>query len=379
MELNNKERQKKKIIPFFIPHVGCPHICVFCNQRRITGVQELPTATEIEKRISEYTGNYSERIDWEVAFYGGSFSAIPRELQQALLEPAYKALKRGDIAGIRCSTRPDAVENDELDFLQSYGVNTIELGVQSMDDAILQKSKRGHTAAQVEAGAHRIQAKKMKLGIQLMPGLPGETWQSLIKTAVLTTKLNPQIARVYPVLVIKDTELADMYAADEYEPLTVEKAIQYSTFLKSWLEQHGVQVIRTGLQATEDFDKGVGLIAGPYEPAMGERVIGRQWRWRIEQALQEYSQAFEILPKTMHSLITDLVPANLSPVNSIEIIVSYPRRLTSKIRGVRQENVNYFKETYPFYTWVWQENKNVRACQVEMQVSSSQAVVNYIL
>ncbi len=326
--------KKHGIIPFFIPHVGCPYICVFCNQRRITGVQQIPTPEDIEKTIQEYIEGRRSDMFWEVAFYGGSFSAIPKELQERLLAPATAALRAGDIDAIRCSTRPDAVGDEELAFLKGKGISTIELGVQSLNDTILEKAKRGHTVADVLEGSRRIIAQGIVLGIQLMPGLPGDDWGTVVQTAVKATQLGATIARIYPVLVIEDTELADMYKAGEYKPLSLDEAVSYSAFLKLWLERAGIQVIRTGLQATETFDQGIGLLGGPYDPSLGERVSNRQIWWQMESLIAEHQESWGQINK---------------------IVVSYPRAYTSKVRGVKNEMKISLEKKYATVQWMWQE------------------------
>ena len=268
------------MIPFFIPHVGCPYVCTFCNQSRITGQSGISHLTPdyIKKTITDYVGKKRNDKFWEVAFYGGSFTAIHCNLQHTLLAPAYEMLQQDIIDGIRCSTRPDAVGDEAISLLQSYGVKTVELGVQSMNDCILVDAKRGHTAQEVVDAVARLKRRGMTVGVQLLPGLKGETWETILETAIAIVELEPDFVRIYPVLVIENTELADQYRSGEYEPLSTEQAIKYCAFLKEWFEQHNIEVIRTGLQSTEELDSGNSLVAGPYEPAMGELVVNEQYK-----------------------------------------------------------------------------------------------------
>lgn len=326
------------LIPFFIPHWGCPQICIFCNQHRIAQERSpLPSVQEIGETIRSYVGNQRRAKRWEVAFYGGSFSAIPKSQQEALLQPAYQALQDGLIDGIRCSTRPDALSWEEIAFLQEYGVTTVEIGVQSMDDDILYQSKRGHTSSDVSQAVGRLQEAGFTVGLQVLPGLPGETWKTLVKTAVAISQLQPDFVRIYPVLVIENTELADMYRQGSYQALSLDLAISYSAFLKDWFEMHCIEVIRTGLQATDELNHGHSLIAGPYEPAMGELVENYRWRQRIERILQEILLGDSLLPMT--------------------ISIYYPRYLTSKLRGLRKSNILYFAEAYPTWHFEWKEGE----------------------
>ena len=336
---------KYGMIPFFIPHVGCPHVCTFCNQSRITEVSGIGYLTPeyITSTIKDYVGESKSHKYWEVCFYGGSFSAINQDLQRQLLLPAYEALKEGRIDGIRCSTRPDAVSDRQLELLRSYGMNTIELGVQSMDDTVLSLAKRGHTSNDVKLAVKQLRKFGFTVGLQLLPGLLGDTWDTIIKTAIEISQLQPDFVRIYPVLVIENTELAEQYKAGIYEPLSLERALQYCSFLKNWFESHQITVIRTGLQSTEELDAGHSLLAGPYEPAMGELVTNEQWRQRIAHCLDEHTEYFN------------------KPIRSITI--SYPRNLTSKVRGLKKRNLTYFEKTYGNITFTWRENNDIDTVQ----------------
>lgn len=370
------------MIPFFIPHVGCPYVCTFCNQSRITGQSGISHLTPdyIKDTITEYVGSKRNDKYWEVAFYGGSFTAIHTELQHQLLAPASEMLKSGIIDGIRCSTRPDAVGDEAITLLQSYGVKTVELGVQSMNDDILIDAKRGHTAQEVVEAVARLKKRGMIVGVQLLPGLKGETWETILETAIAVVKLEPDFVRIYPVLVIENTELADQYRSGEYKPLSTEQAITYCAFLKEWFEEHNIEVIRTGLQSSEELDSGNSLIAGPYEPAMGELVVNEQYKQRIERCFDEhFSESFS------ESSLGDQFTYNFSPLSNHyshkakcrthanntdrlikhRIVISYPRSLTSKVRGLKNRNILYFQEAYPQFNIDWCEDSTrntVRCC-----------------
>ncbi|MDU8008438.1 MAG: radical SAM protein [Veillonella sp.] len=336
---------KYGMIPFFIPHVGCPHVCTFCNQSRITEVSGIGYLTPeyITSTIKDYVGESKSDKYWEVCFYGGSFSAINQDLQRQLLLPAYEALKEGRIDGIRCSTRPDAVSDSQLELLCSYGMKTIELGVQSMDDTVLSLAKRGHTTNDVKLAVKQLRKFGFTVGLQLLAGLLGDSWDTIIKTGIEIYQLQPDFVRIYPVLVIENTELAEQYKAGIYEPLSLEQALQYCSFLKTWFESHQITVIRTGLQSTEELDAGHSLLAGPYEPAMGELVTNEQWRQRLEHCLDEHTEYFN------------------NPVRAITI--SYPRNLTSKVRGLKKRNLTYFEKTYGNITFTWRENNDIDTVQ----------------
>lgn len=336
---------KYGMIPFFIPHVGCPHVCTFCNQSRITetvGIGHL-TPEYIASTIKDYVGDSKNDKFWEVCFYGGSFSAIDQKLQKQLLKPAYEALQSGLIDSIRCSTRPDAVSDGQLELLCSLGMKTIELGVQSMDDTVLSLAKRGHTSDDVKVAVHQLRQFRFNVGLQILPGLLGDSWETIIQTAVEITALQPDFVRIYPVLVIDHTELAEQYKSGIYEPLSLELALQYCAFLKTWFESNHIMVIRTGLQSTEELDTGTSLLAGPYEPAMGELVSNEQWRQRIEYCMNEHTEYFEETIKA--------------------VVVKYPRSLTSKVRGLKKRNVEYFENMYNDITFTWRENNDIDTVQ----------------
>lgn len=367
------------MIPFFIPHVGCPYVCTFCNQSRITGQSGISHLTPdyIKETITEYVGSKRNDKFWEVAFYGGSFTAIHKDLQHQLLAPVSEMLKGGIIDGIRCSTRPDAVGDEAIMLLQSYGVKTVELGVQSMNDGILVDAKRGHTAQEVVEAVTRLKQRDMTVGVQLLPGLKGETWDSILETAIAVVKLKPDFVRIYPVLVIENTELADQYRAGEYEPLSTEQAITYCAFLKAWFEQHDIEVIRTGLQSTEELDSGNSLVAGPYEPAMGELVVNEQYKQRIEMCIDEHFSSkrclenqytYHISPSVNHYSHKVECRTHANNTNKLAkhtILISYPRNLTSKVRGLKNRNILYLQETYPQLNINWYEDSTrntVRCC-----------------
>ena len=367
------------MIPFFIPHVGCPYVCTFCNQSRITGQSGISHLTPeyIRQTIKDYIGSKRNDKFWAVAFYGGSFTAIHTELQHQLLAPASEMLKSGIIDGIRCSTRPDAVGDEAISLLQSYGVNTVELGVQSMNDGILVDAKRGHTAQEVVDAVARLKRRGMVVGVQLLPGLKGETWATILETAIAVVELKPDFVRIYPVLVIENTELADQYRAGAYKPLSTEQAITYCAFLKEWFESHNIEVIRTGLQSTDELDSGDSLVAGPYEPAMGELVVNEQYKQRIERCFDEHfsserclenQYAYHISPlfnHYSHKVECRTHANNTNKLAKHKIQISYPRNLTSKVRGLKNRNILYFQETYPQFSIEWCEDSTrntVRCC-----------------
>lgn len=285
---------KHSIIPLFIPHYGCPHQCVFCSQVRITGHTTPVTPEEVSHTISRYLSMVEEERYWEAAFYGGSFTALPLPVMEALLRPASEALWAGKIQGIRLSTRPDCISGEKLELLGKMGVSTVELGVQSLSDEVLRRAERGHTAMDAAQAVSLLRQYGFQVGLQFMVGLPGETMAILRRSAREGVRLHPDFIRLYPVLVLEDTKLAAMYRNGTYMPLSMKEAVFRCAYLKRWYEKHHVSVIRTGLQATEELDRGTSCIAGPYHAAMGELAEQYIWRHALLRALRGFPYGEEI-------------------------------------------------------------------------------------
>lgn len=286
---------KHSIIPLFIPHSGCPHQCVFCNQVRITGQTTPVTEEEAARTIAAWRKTGGEDRCWETAYYGGSFTALPFSVMEALLRPAHEALRRGEIRAIRLSTRPDCITDDILRLLKRMGAATVELGAQSLDDRVLRLAERGHTAADTAQAVRLLREAGFRVGLQFMTGLPGEDWRSLRRTARRGAALRPDFVRLYPVLVLRDTPLHMLYQKGQYRPLTVEEAAFRCAFLKRWYGRHGIPVIRMGLQATEELDRGGALAAGPYHPALGELADQEIVRHALRLALRRAKRPGRIL------------------------------------------------------------------------------------
>lgn len=266
------QMKKFKIIPIFVPHRGCPHQCSFCNQRHITGAACDVTAHDARQIIEKYLSTIdTNKHRAEVAFYGGSFTAIDPGQQNELLDVALEYKNAGKIQGIRLSTRPDAISCEILDNLKSKKVTEIELGVQSMCDDVLLANKRGHTAADVQRAVDLIREYDFSLGLQMMVGLLGDSMEKSLYTAKKLIELSPDFVRIYPTLVFRDTDLYDEYVAGRYAPLTLEQAAQTCAPLVRLFEQASIKIIRLGLLVTEDEAK-ENLVAGPYHPRFREIV-----------------------------------------------------------------------------------------------------------
>lgn len=262
---------RESIIPVFVPHLGCPNDCVFCNQRRISGEQQPATAADVEKAIENAAALPQNGAKRQLAFYGGSFTAIPARQQIPLLEAAKVALDAGKIHSIRLSTRPDAIDGQILNNLERYGVETIELGAQSLNDEVLLLSGRGHTAEDVERASRLIKERGFKLILQMMTGLPGDTPERSIETAERIIALRPDGVRIYPTVVVRDTALYDLWQAGRYTPHSVEAAVELCSWLVPMFDKAGIPIIRLGLNPTEELSGGMAA-AGAYHPALGELV-----------------------------------------------------------------------------------------------------------
>lgn len=262
-------------IPIFVPHEGCPFDCIFCNQKKITGRDTKATREDVFKIIEEHLETLPSGEKYvEAAFFGGSFTGISAQKQCELLGAAKEYKDQGKIQGIRLSTRPDYISKEILDRLKEYGVTTIELGVQSMDNEVLKESNRGHTREDVIRASNLIKDYGFNLGLQMMTGLPGDTPQKSIETAKAIIELKPKCVRIYPTLVLKETKLEDLYKAGKYLPQTVEEAADLCKVLIPMFRDADIEVIRVSLVTTEEISENGSVVAGPYHPAFRELAEG---------------------------------------------------------------------------------------------------------
>ncbi len=261
-------------IAIFVPHNGCRNQCSFCNQFSITSQHEQPTAESVGQTVDKaisYLGNDAKNA--EIAFFGGSFTAIDRSYMTELLEAAHPYVMDGRIGGIRVSTRPDAVDDEVLDVLKRYGTTTVELGAQSMCDDVLSFNRRGHTADDVVSAAKRVKAHGFSLGLQMMTGLAKADDKKDIATCEALIALRPDLVRIYPTIVLNNTYLAQLFYNGEYTPQTLEKAVDLCCRLVERFEEEKIPVIRLGLH-TIDEDA---YVAGPWHAAFGELCKSRMF------------------------------------------------------------------------------------------------------
>lgn len=317
--------KKHYVIPIFVPDLGCPHRCVFCNQKRITGQAETPDAAQVERKIAEFLPHIpeGEDITIETAFYGGSFTAVTPELQEQLLRPAFEALNRWQIDHIRISTRPDAINENILAKLSTYGVSIIELGVQSLDDVVLARANRGHTSRDVLRAVALIKSWGFNLGLQIMVGLPGDNREKAINTGKEIIALHPDFVRIYPCLVLRDTELAEKYRHGDYRPWSIEEAVEVCKDLLIGFEKASIPVVRIGLQPSEEISWSGDVLAGPYHPAFRELVESAVAR---EQMMQLLAKAEKKVGRVRQASF--LVPAT-------DLSIA---------KGQKNSNIEYFRQ-----------------------------------
>jgi len=268
-------QKKLLVIPVFIPHEGCPHCCSFCNQHQISGQSADPIDAagvgQIVETWLERSGAGARQV--QVAFYGGSFTGLPLRRQRSLLGAVQPYLRQGRVQEIRLSTRPDYIDSERLTLLKEFGVGVVELGVQSLDDLVLWQAGRGHSAEATMKAAELIKSYQFTLGIQLMLGLPGQSFASLRRTLTQVIALRPNLIRLYPVLVLQGSRLESIYRQEQFQPLSLHRAVLQASFMKKRFDDHGIRVVRMGLQPGPELE--ASLVAGPYHPAFGEMVQAR--------------------------------------------------------------------------------------------------------
>ncbi len=340
--------KKHYIIPIFVPHLGCPNDCIFCNQKSISGQQKMITKEDIKNTIDFFLKNIKDKeAKKEVAFFGGSFTGIEVEKQEEFLKTAYEYIKQGEINSIRISTRPDYIDKKTLKRLKKYRVETIELGVQSANDYILRRANRGHTFEDVKKASKMIRWHGFKLGHQMMVGLPESTRLDEVNTAKELIKLKPKMVRIYPVLVIKNTRLEKEFLDEKYTPLTVIQAVEICKELVSMFNQKGIEVIRVGLQNTDEITdpniKGSEVVAGPYHPAFRQLVESGLWYDTIVEKIKQLNVK----------------------VKKVQVIVN-PQDVNNVV-GHKRENIDKLKDMYTLDLIVKQDEK-IKQGRLQLEV-----------
>lgn len=312
------------VIPIFLPHAGCPHQCIYCNQTSITGVKhEILTPEKFRLQMNEFLkfkGKHRQSI--QVAFYGGSFLGLEKDFIRLLLDESSKFVQNKQVDSIRFSTRPDTISKKQLDFIKDYPVSTVEIGAQSMDDRVLALSKRGHTALDTEKAVSLLKDRDYEIGVQMMVGLPGDNETKSIKSAEKISGLSPDFVRIYPTVVLANSRLANLFQNGKYLPWSLERSVTIVKNLYLYFRNQKIQVARMGLQVSEAIENRRTILAGPYHPAFGHMV---------------YSEIFFDMAST-------LLEADRRSSKTITIKV-HPRSIP-KMRGYKNENVENLKRKF---------------------------------
>lgn len=330
---------KKRIIPIFVPHRGCPHDCIFCNQKKITGVSTDITQDDVRNIVEEYLTTIDKDSNVEIAFFGGSFTAIDVDIQKSLLSVAKEYVDKGLVQDIRMSTRPDCIDEKILTMLKEYKVSIIELGVQSLDEDVLRESVRGHHADEVFRSSKLIKDYGIKLGLQMMVGLPTDNEEKCLYTAREFIKLNPDCVRIYPTLVVKETGLEYLLNMHSYAPFTLEESIHIVKKLLALFYVNNINVIRVGLQATDDIQIGKAVLAGPYHPAFRDLVEG--------EMIKDYLKDIVVQNKVISNLV-----------------VKTNKKNVSKIIGNKKSNSLYMKNEFDIVLKTQEEKLSVDELEI---------------
>ncbi|MTI67447.1 MAG: radical SAM protein [Firmicutes bacterium] len=318
--------KKHYIIPIFVPHLGCPNDCVFCNQRKITGLSTNMTGRDVKNIVESFLKTIpKENTNIGLAFYGGSFTGIDKKIQKELISTANNYKKSGLIDSIRLSTRPDYIDDEILSYLRKMGVDTIELGVQSLDEKVLENSLRGHTSKDVYKAVKLIKKYEFKLGLQMMTGLPGDSLNKSLDTGIKIAKLKPNFTRIYPTLTVKETKLQKLYYEGKYKPFTLDETISLCSELLMLFELNNIEVIRIGLQNTENISTDKDVVAGPFHSSLRQLVESRVYRIILDEILKVFTD------KTYETLV---ISANKKEINYII--------------GYKAKNTKYLKTKYGF-------------------------------
>lgn len=324
MILGDESPVKPFIIPVYIPHAGCPHQCVFCNQKAITrSAAGVPATSQIEAFIRSYLNYLTfNRKPVQIAFFGGNFLGIDRFEILRLLETAAMFVQEGIVDGIRFSTRPDTLTKDRLETLKGFPVSTIEIGAQSMSDAVLALCQRGHTSQQTACAVQLAKAGGYQVGVQMMAGLPGDDDAGAISTGRQIAALSPDFVRIYPTVVLEHSPLASWYRQGKYQPMSLSAGVSLVKRLYLMFREYDIPVIRMGLQTTADLENGAVLLAGPFHPAFGHIVIAQIYCERVAEVLKDIKGALESVTLCVH-----------------------PKRI-SAMRGLKNENIHGLKNRF---------------------------------
>ncbi len=309
---------KHSNISIFIPHIGCPHMCSFCDQRTISGSQHAPSGEEVREICSKALCESKSPENSEIAFFGGSFTAVPRDYMAELLEAAKPFVGSGKFHGIRISTRPDCIDREILDILKSYGVTSIELGAQSMMNHVLEANERGHTAHDVDQACVLIREYGFELGLQMMMGLYKSMPDDDLETVRRILDIHPDTVRIYPVVILKGTKLAELYEAGIYKTYSFDEMIETVSAALMMFADSGIRVIKCGLHASEFVEKD--MTGGFYHPAFRELCESRIYRGKMSEIIA-YEQS-----------------------DTKKLVLAVSSSCISKAAGHKKSNIEYFRQ-----------------------------------
>ncbi|MBR9984702.1 MAG: radical SAM protein [Desulfosarcina sp.] len=312
------------IIPIFIPHMGCPHQCIFCNQRAITGkTAQTPSVDQIQLEVNRFLKYGKKRPSTtQISFFGGSFLGLEKKTIRSLLRAAMPFVQAKEVDSIRFSTRPDAISPESLSLLDGFPVATVELGVQSMNDRVLYAAGRGHRASDTQAAAGQLKNRGYEMGLQMMVGLPADNDDGAMETARRIAELEPDFVRIYPTLVLEGSPLAGGYRDGRYRPMPLAACVTLVKRLFLYFNAHHIPVVRMGLQAADGLTRTGGLIAGPYHPAFGHLVHG-------EIVLDAVSSALDQMEKRPDPLTISVHPG-----------------MVSRVQGLHKQNISRLKTAF---------------------------------
>ena len=284
--------KKHSNIPIFIPELACPHQCIFCDQKTISGTHTIPQPADVKDIVEQYLETIPKNRTVNIAFFGGTFTGLPIDLQEQYLIEAFKFIKRDRVSGIRLSTRPDYINVPVLELLKKYSVATIELGAQSTSQEVLDETGRGHTVDDIRDASNLICKHGFELGLQMMIGLPGDSYERSIQTAKDIVSLGACNTRIYPAIVVKHTALEKLYYEEKYTPLTLEEAVEWTKDIVHIFEENNISILRMGLHPSDELVIGKSLIAGPFHASFKDMVMTQIWKELIDAELQSLNSSF---------------------------------------------------------------------------------------
>jgi histone acetyltransferase (RNA polymerase elongator complex component) len=288
--MNDHRRHKPFVIPVFIPHAGCPHQCLFCDQTRATNRDRtFPTDSQVHAEINRFLSYRRDHDRWtEISFFGGNFLGLADSQILQLIALADDYIQTGRAQGIRFSTRPDTIDEKRLALIRNYPISTIEIGAQSMNASVLTVSRRGHSPDDTIKAVKLLKKNGFRTGLQMMVGLPGESEREAMISAQQIADLAPDFVRIYPCLVLRGSPLARWYSQGRYAPMTLEQSVSLVKRIYLLMRVRGIAVIRMGLQTTTELNAGAGVLAGPFHPAFGDLVYSALWMDALRKALSSH-------------------------------------------------------------------------------------------